>query len=148
LGDLVPSEPEDFAPTSKAVSRDFPVLVADDDELDRALTIMKLRKASPFDGAMMVDSARNGAEALEKIRRNHFALVVLDWNMPPLDGWDVLRRMRENGVRVPVVVVSGKRRQDISSDLAAMAATFVNKDELNATSFRNAIAASIQLQAT
>jgi CheY-like chemotaxis protein len=73
-------------------------------------------------------------------------LAVLDWNMPQLDGTDVLRAIRKNGLRVPVVVFSDQRREAIASYLETMAAAFVNKDELHPGNLRNAIAASIQLQ--
>ena len=115
--------------------------------MDCSLTILKLGKAWPFERAIRVECARNGAEALEKIRNSRFLLAVLDWNMPPLDGGDVLRTMRENGLRTPVVIVSGRHREDIAVDLQSLAATYVNKNELDPVSFRGAITASIQLQA-
>jgi CheY-like chemotaxis protein len=96
---------------------------------------------------MEVDCAVDGADALEKIRSTRFALVVLDWNMPRLDGGKVLRAMRQAGVHTPVVVVTGRYREEIQLDLESMAAAFVNKNELNPTSLGSAIAASIQLQA-
>jgi two-component system sensor histidine kinase/response regulator len=146
---FVPTQRVDLAVTSsEAVPGPFRVLVADDDEMDRSLTILKLSKAWPFERPIMVECARNGVEALEKIRNSRFLLAVLDWNMPPLDGGDVLRTMRENGLRTPVVIVSGRHREDIAVDLESLAATFVNKNELNPVSFRGAITASMQWQAS
>jgi CheY-like chemotaxis protein len=132
--------------SDEAIVPHFRVLVADNDETDRLLTIWHLGKAWPVERDMMVECAADGAEALEKIRSDRFELVVLDWNMPHQDGAAVLRAMRESGLRVPVVVVSGQRHKTIASDLEAMAAAFVNKNELDPTSFRSAISASIQLQ--
>ena len=122
------------------------VLVADDDESDRLLTIWQLGAAWPVQGDMLVECATDGTEALEKIRGYHYALVVLDWNMPRLDGAAVLRAMRERGLLIPVVVLSDQRHEDIANELKSMTAAFVNKSELDAHSFRNAIAASMQLQ--
>src|SRR6266536_2973032 len=147
MKELASNGPKDWNRASgKARPPQFRVLVADDDETDRLLTIWHLGKAWPVEQDMMVECAADGAEALEKIRRDRFALVVLDWNMPHQDGAAVLRAMREDGLRVPVVVVSGRHHEAIASDLKGMAATFVNKDELDPRSFRRAIAASIQLQ--
>ena len=122
------------------------VLVVDDDETERCLTIWNLGKAWPVEGEMMVECAADGAEALQKIQNHRYTMVVLDWNMPEQDGLEVLETMRGNGWSIPVVVVSGQRREAIASHLQAMAATFVNKNELNPTRFRNAITASLQIE--
>jgi len=140
-------EPEDFALSSNDTPPPyFRVLVADDNEVDRLVTIWQLGKAWPIEPDLLVECAADGAEALEKIRSTHYALVVLDWNMPQCDGADVLREIRENGLRVPVVVVSGEPRETITSHLETMTAAFVNKAELDPYSFGNAIAVSMQLQ--
>ena len=139
--------PKDFARArDEPDPHHFRVLVADDDDTDRLLTIWHLGKAWPAERDMMVECAADGAEALEKVRRSRFALVVLDWNMPLLNGADVLRAIRENDLRVPVIVMSDQRREAIASHLETMAAAFVSKDEFDTGSLRNAIAASIQLQ--
>ena len=120
-------------------------MVADDCEADCALTIRHLGKAWPFACDVVVECAANGARALEKLRQSRFALAVLDWNMPHLDGREVLRTIRAEGLRIPVVVVSGQRREDIAQDLQRMDAAFVHKDELNPISLSSAITASLQL---
>ncbi len=74
---------------------------------------------------------RVGAEALAKIRRNRCALVALDWNMPPWNGGEVLRARRAEGLRIPLVVVSGQPREAITLNLEIRAAAFVHKDELD-----------------
>jgi two-component system chemotaxis response regulator CheY len=144
---FTPGEPKNFglAP-DEAGPLHSRVLVAHDGEANRFLTIWRLGKAWPVEGDMMVECAADGAEALEKIRSKQYALVVLDWNMPLFNGADVLRAIRENDLRVPVVVMSDQRREAIASHLETMAAAFVNKDEFDTGSLRNAIAASIQLQ--
>lgn len=147
MKEFPPDEQQDFHPHfNNAASSHFRVLVADDDENDRRLTIWHLGKAWPAERNMLVECAEDGAEALEKIRSNKYGLVVLDWDMPHRDGREVLRALREEGLRVPVVVVSGHPREHIAPDLEAMSATFVNKEGLDACSFGSAIAASMQLQ--
>lgn len=147
MKELTPDEPDAFTLVSDdAVSPHSRVLVADDDEADRLVTIWQLGKAWPVEQDMLVECAADGAEALEKIRRHRYALIVLDWNMPHKDGADVLRELREDGLRVPVVVVSGQCREAIASELETMAASFVNKDELDPFSLGNAITVSMKLQ--
>ena len=147
MRELTPGEPKHFTLASDNTGPSHSrVLVADADETERRLTIRQLGKAWPVERGMRVECAANAAEALEKIRRNRYELVVLDWNISHQAGAVVLRAMREDGLRVPVVVVSGQRREVIARDLDSLAAGFVNKHELGVVGFRNAIAASILLQ--
>jgi DNA-binding response OmpR family regulator len=53
-----------------------------------------------------VDEAENGAVALERLERSSIGLVLLDLHMPGLDGMEVLRRLRDKGNGVPVVIVT------------------------------------------
>jgi len=123
----------------------LPVLVIDDNETDRELTTRYLGKAWPFEREMAVDYAADGREALRKMQAKRYALVILDWKLPVMDGDEVLRAMRGNSVRVPVVVISGLERNQIRDDLPALQASFLNKDAMNATTFPAAIAESLRL---
>jgi CheY-like chemotaxis protein len=148
MKELTPAEAEDVLRVRhQAGAPYFHALVADDDDDDRMLTIRQLGAAWPVAEGLTVECAADGVEALEKISHGQHALVVLDWDMPEQDGEAVLKAIRANGLRVPVVVVSGQRRENIRSDLTALAATFVNKNELDADRFRSAIQDSLQLQA-
>jgi CheY-like chemotaxis protein len=122
------------------------VLVADDCEMDRELTIMHLGNACPFERDMVVECATNGIEALVKLRKSRFALAVLDWNLPHVGGRELLRTMRRNGMSLPVVVLSAQSREDIATDLESLAASFTQKNELSPIRFCSAIAVSLQLQ--
>jgi two-component system response regulator MprA len=77
------------------------VLVVDDDDGVRQF-LSRILAASGY----AVDSARNGEEALERIRADHPDLVVLDITMPVLDGWGVLHRLRGLAERPRVIVLS------------------------------------------
>lgn len=61
------------------------ILVVDDDDAIRALVTTVLRRRG-----LRVDVARNGVEALERVRIRRYVLVVLDLMMPMLSGYDVL----------------------------------------------------------
>jgi CheY-like chemotaxis protein len=85
----------------------FRVLVIDNDDADRELTILHLGEAWPFEHEMVPDHARTGHEALDKMRATRYALAVLDWRLPGMDGGEVLRIMRRERILTPVIVVSG-----------------------------------------
>ncbi|NHC15599.1 response regulator transcription factor [Motilibacter deserti] len=79
------------------------LLVVDDEPNIRELLSASLRFAG-FD----VTTAADGQQALSLAESARPDLVVLDVMMPGLDGFGVLRRMRENGSRVPVVLLTAK----------------------------------------
>lgn len=79
------------------------ILVVDDDDLVREVVTAVLRG-----NGHEVESARNGAEALECLaERPAFHLILLDVQMPVLDGWGTIRELRERGCSTPVVMMSG-----------------------------------------
>lgn len=127
------------------VKSGFRVLVIDDSEIDREITSRHLGKAWPFERDLVLDYAADGAEALKKMRASRYALFVLDWKLPGMGGGDVLRAIRQNGVRVPVVVISGLQRDQIGDDLDTLGAGFLNKDEMDPHTLHEAIAASLRL---
>ena len=91
------------------------VLVAEDDgDLRGVLTASLTRNGH------RVLQARDGAEALAAIEREHVDLLVLDLVMPNIDGYEVLARLKSNekDARIPVVVVSGADRS--SSELRSL----------------------------
>jgi len=79
------------------------VLVVDDDTNARRMVCRHLEEVG-FHTA----EARDGDEALLRVRVTPPALMILDLVMPNLDGFEVLRRLRAEGSTVPVVVLTGK----------------------------------------
>jgi CheY-like chemotaxis protein len=79
------------------------VLVVDDDADTRQMVCRNLQSAG-FKAA----EARDGDDALLRVRVSPPALLILDLVMPGVDGFEVLRRLRAEGSLVPVVVLTGK----------------------------------------
>lgn len=78
-----------------------PVLVVDDDAAIRSA----VRDVLESEG-IAVETASNGADALEKVSRQRPGLVLLDMRMPVLDGWGFASALRERGLALPVVVMT------------------------------------------
>jgi two-component system alkaline phosphatase synthesis response regulator PhoP len=78
------------------------VLVVDDEEHIIELTRMYLEQEG-----FNVDEARDGAEALEKIRTLKPAVVVLDLMLPEVDGWEVCRRTRADS-EVSIIMLTAR----------------------------------------
>jgi CheY-like chemotaxis protein len=77
------------------------VLVVDDDE-----SVVKLLKATLCDDGLQVETASNGAAALELIEEHEPDAIVLDLEMPVMDGVSFYRAMRARGLHIPVLVLS------------------------------------------
>jgi sigma-B regulation protein RsbU (phosphoserine phosphatase) len=65
------------------------VLIVDDDELERALIGDRLGMRG-----IKVAEAANGAEALERLRKEQVPVVVVDWHMPIMDGIEFTEKFR------------------------------------------------------
>jgi DNA-binding response OmpR family regulator len=79
------------------------LLVDDDDDLREALAD-QLVLTEEFD----VFEAPNGAEGLEKAKAAHHDLIMLDVAMPDMDGREVCRLMRKQGVKSPILMLTAK----------------------------------------
>lgn len=82
------------------------LLVVDDEAFLRDAVAASLRFLG-FD----VTTAETGAAALRLAREQRFDLIVLDVMLPDIDGFDVVRRLRRDGARVPVIFLTAKDTQ-------------------------------------
>jgi two-component system chemotaxis response regulator CheY len=100
------------------MSQHLRVLVADDEPLIRALVTIAF-EAEGYD----VDTAADGAEALEKACQQPPQAIVLDLMMPVMNGWDFLEawRCQPASRAVPVVVMSAGDVQQEQSPLDVQA---------------------------
>ena len=70
---------------------------------------LHMQLVNAIEGASWVaESANNGIDALHFIMEGGIDAVVLDLGLPKLDGLTVLRTMREQGVQVPVIILSAR----------------------------------------
>lgn len=95
----------------KRSERNETVLVVEDEEPIRELVATALR----FTG-FRVETASSGGEAQAELRNSAFDLVVLDVNLPDVDGFTICRKLRAEGKQTPVVFLTAR---DDPSDLRA-----------------------------
>jgi two-component system OmpR family response regulator len=79
------------------------LLLVDDEENLRSMLAAALRH-SGFE----VDAVATGRDALDQVRAARPDLVVLDVMLPDIDGFEVCRRLRSDGVRVPVLFLTAR----------------------------------------
>lgn len=68
------------------------ILIVDDSIVVRSV----VRKLLTQLGYKRIDEAADGAEALKQISEKHFDLVISDWNMQPMSGYELLEQVRAN----------------------------------------------------
>ena len=88
----------------------IPVLVVD----DSATMINILRTLLRQIGFADVDDAQDGAIALAQMRRKRYGLVISDWNMEPMSGYDFLREVRrdESLKRTLFIMITGEAKTE------------------------------------
>ena len=89
------------------------VLVVDDEEAVRNLLQMVLEKKG-----LVVETAGDGREALDRIDRRRPDLVILDLKMPRLNGYQVFAQMKsdENLKTIPIIVVTALTQESDRED--------------------------------
>ena len=85
------------------------VLIVDDEPDVRTLCKVNLE----YEGYRVIEAA-DGLEALEVVKKDLPDVILLDLMMPNLDGWEVLRRLREDAAtaHIPVLLLTAKADQE------------------------------------
>jgi DNA-binding response OmpR family regulator len=78
------------------------LIVVDDDAL-REMLNEQLQLHEEF----VSFEAENGANALEMVKADYYDIIILDVGLPDIDGREVCRLMRRNGVRSPIIMLTG-----------------------------------------
>lgn len=101
------------------------ILLVDDDDLLRQSLAEQLAHQDDF---RETAEAGSGAEALEKVRTGEFDIILLDIGLPDIDGREVCQRLRDEGVRVPIIMLTGADTdQDAVTGLDSGANDYVTK---------------------
>jgi two-component system, chemotaxis family, chemotaxis protein CheY len=78
------------------------VLIVDDSPIMRSL----IKSALTSNGITELTEAEHGKQALETLKTGTFDLILLDWNMPELDGLQTLKEIKKSGLATPVMMVT------------------------------------------
>jgi len=80
------------------------VLIVDDDKsvIDILYKVIK-------SNGIEADLAHSGEEAIVMVGGNQYDLILLDINMHGIDGFEVIRVLRDRGFTIPIIVVSGRK---------------------------------------
>ena len=100
------------------------VLVVDDDPDLRDMLSEQLQIHEEF----VTEGAATGAEAIAQATKQYFDIVLLDIGLPDMDGREVCRRLRQGGVRTPILMLTGADSEtDTIEGLEAGANDYITK---------------------
>ncbi len=105
------------------------ILIVDDSALMRRVLCDIIESDERF---RVVARATNGLEALDLLSRNQYDAVVLDVNMPKMNGLQLLEKLRENKIRARIMIASTDTREGAKLTLDALelgALEFINKPD-------------------
>jgi len=93
-----------------AVDKNMSVLIVDDYKTMLRI-VRNLLKQLGFNN---VDEATDGAQALEKARTKSYGLIISDWNMEPMTGYELLKEVRaDNQLKdTPFIMVTAESKTD------------------------------------
>jgi CheY-like chemotaxis protein len=100
------------------------VLIVDDSKLARMVMASAFRRIRPD---WEVSEATSANEALEAIASRAVDIALLDFNMPEIDGLELLARIRKSQPKMPVAVVSANLQDEIIARARELNAAFIAK---------------------
>jgi two-component system sensor histidine kinase/response regulator len=122
-------------------NNEFKILLAEDNKVNQKLTSRMLEK-----NGHRVVIAENGIEAIEKVQENTFDLILMDIQMPEMDGYSATQKIREleknNGNHIPIIALTafamkGDREKCLAAGMDNYLSKPINfkqlKDTINST---------------
>ena len=120
-----------------AVDLSMPILVVD----DYSTMIRIIRNLLAQLGFKDIDDARDGSLALAKMRDKRYGLVISDWNMEPMTGYELLREVRSDPLLAPVpfiMITAESKTENVIAAKQAGVSNYIVKP-FNAETLKNKI---------
>jgi two-component system chemotaxis response regulator CheY len=93
-----------------AVDLSMPILVVDDYQT----MIRIIRNLLKQVGFTEIDDAADGSQALKRLRERDYGLIISDWNMQPMTGFELLQEVRTNPqtAKTPFIMITAESKTE------------------------------------
>ena len=102
----------------------YNILIVDDSKLARMVVTSAMRRIRPD---WTVVEATSGDEALAAVANGSVQIALVDFNMPGMDGLELVAKLRQTQPAMPIAVVSANLQDEIISRARELNAAFVGK---------------------
>jgi PAS domain S-box-containing protein len=85
------------------------ILLVDDD----ANLLELVRRFLEREGEMEIETSMSGPDAMDRLVKNRYDAIVLDYELPGMNGIDFLKRAKARGDDTPIIIFTGKGREEV-----------------------------------
>ncbi|MDO3388537.1 response regulator [Gilvimarinus sp. SDUM040013] len=96
------------------------VLVVDDSEDDREQ--YRERLTEDEQRSWLITEAEDGRTAIDLVKNRSFDCILLDYSLPGRDGLEILKRLRESNIKVPIIMLTGQGNEKIAVEAMKLGA--------------------------
>jgi PAS domain S-box-containing protein len=100
IGVRIEQQPVECVKLEK-IGRQYRILLTEDDKVNQ-MVITRMLKERGYS----VDSASNGVEAIEMCKKNSYDIILMDIEMPVMDGIEASKRIREKDKHIPIIAIT------------------------------------------
>jgi signal transduction histidine kinase/CheY-like chemotaxis protein len=99
------------------------ILVAEDNFINQEI-LLGLLEESPI----KIDMVENGEEAVAQYKKNNYTLILMDIQMPVMDGYDAAKEIRKSNKKIPIIAITASAmKEDIEKSIASGMNDHINK---------------------
>jgi DNA-binding response OmpR family regulator len=111
---MVESTTEQLPKTALGLTKDTLIRVLHVDDDDDFLIISK--RFLERQGSFQIETASSVKEALQKIKQKKYDVIISDYQMPEMNGLDLLKELRAGENNVPFILLTGEGREEIAME--------------------------------
>jgi len=125
------------------IDEQLKILIVDDDEVDR----MALKRAlKNTDFTVSISEAKDADSALTEVTSNDYSCIFLDYNLPGRNGLEITQQIRNQGIFVPILVLTGQGDEQTAVELMkAGASDYLPKSKLSSDAIARLIRSAISM---
>ena len=118
------------------------ILIVDDSKAMRMIVARVLKKAGYGDNDLR--EASNGVEALVAIKEKRPDLVLADWNMPEMNGIELLQALKAEGIEVDFGFVTSESTAEMREKAVINGALFLIAKPFTVESFQEVLSSAVK----